>query len=34
MGERNFIDDLGAKLEIDKKRAKTIIQVMVFKNQG
>ena len=32
--EKNFIDDLQTKLEIDAKRAKTIVQVMVYKNQG
>jgi len=32
--EREFIDDLRDKLEVDKKRAKTIVQVMVYKNQG
>jgi len=32
--EKQFIDDLLIKLELDKKRAKTIVQVMVFKNQG
>ncbi len=32
--ERQFIDDLGGKLEVDQKRAKTIVQVMVYKNQG
>ena len=32
--EREFIDDLGGKLEIDKKRAKTVVQVMVYKNHG
>lgn len=32
--ERDFIDDLQAKLEIDAKRAKTIVQVMVYKNHG
>ncbi len=32
--EREFIDDLRAKLEIDEKRAKTIVQVMVYKNHG
>jgi len=32
--EREFIDDLQGKLEIDAKRAKAIIQVMVYKNQG
>ncbi|MHC2068675.1 tellurite resistance TerB family protein [Bremerella sp. T1] len=32
--EKEFIDDLMIKLEMDKTRAKTIVQVMVFKNQG
>jgi len=32
--EKVFIDDLQGKLEIDGKRAKTIVQVMVYKNQG
>ena len=32
--EKEFIDSLQAKLEIDPKRAKTIVQVMVYKNQG
>ncbi|MEW4565294.1 tellurite resistance TerB family protein [Bremerella sp. JC770] len=32
--EKEFIDDLMIKLEMDKNRAKTIVQVMVFKNQG
>lgn len=32
--EKTFIDDLQTKLEIDGKRAKTIVQVMVYKNQG
>ncbi len=32
--EKEFIDNLQGKLEIDSKRAKTIVQVMVFKNQG
>ena len=32
--ERDFIDDLRGKLEVDKKRAKAIVQVMVYKNQG
>ncbi|MEM7557568.1 MAG: tellurite resistance TerB family protein [Planctomycetota bacterium] len=32
--EKEFIDDLQGKLEIDEKRAKTIVQVMVYKNQG
>lgn len=32
--EKQFIDNLMIKLEIDRARAKTIIQVMVFKNQG
>ncbi|MEM7478662.1 MAG: tellurite resistance TerB family protein [Planctomycetota bacterium] len=32
--EKDFIDDLQTKLEIDEKRAKTIVQVMVYKNHG
>lgn len=32
--ERDFIDDLRGKLEVDKKRAKAIVQVMVYKNHG
>ena len=32
--EKTFIDDLMIKLELDSTRAKTIVQVMVFKNQG
>ena len=32
--EKEFIDDLQGKLEIDKKRAKAIVQVMVYKNHG
>ncbi len=32
--EREFIDDLQAKLEVDEKRAKAIVQVMVHKNHG
>ena len=32
--EREFIDDLREKLEIEQKRAKTIVQVMVYKNDG
>lgn len=32
--EKEFIDDLQGKLEIDAKRAKVIVQVMVYKNQG
>lgn len=32
--EKAFIDDLLIKLELDSQRAKTIVQVMVFKNQG
>lgn len=32
--EKAFIDDLMIKLEMDSQRAKTIVQVMVFKNQG
>lgn len=32
--EKEFIDDLLLKLELDATRAKTIVQVMVFKNQG
>lgn len=32
--EKDFIDSLQSKLEIDTKRAKTIVQVMVYKNHG
>lgn len=32
--EKEFIDDLKDKLEIEEQRAKTIVKVMVFKNQG
>lgn len=32
--EKAFIDELLIKLEIDRTRAKTIVQVMVFKNEG
>ena len=32
--EKEFIDDLQGKLEIDEKRAKAIVQVMVYKNHG
>ncbi len=32
--EKQFIDTLQEKLEIDAKRAKTIVQVIVYKNQG
>jgi len=32
--ERESIDGLKGKLEIDEKRAKTIVQVMVYKNHG
>jgi tellurite resistance protein len=32
--EREFIDDLQGKLGVDKKRAKAIVQVMVYKNRG
>ncbi len=32
--EREFIDDLQGKFEIDSKRAKAIVQVMVYKNHG
>ena len=32
--ERQFIDDLRGKLEVDQKRAKAIVQVMVYKNHG
>ncbi len=32
--EKDFIDDLQRKFEIDAKRAKTIVQVMVYKNHG
>jgi len=32
--EKEFIDDLLLKLEMDRTRATTIVQVMVFKNKG
>lgn len=32
--EREFIDDLRAKLGVDEQRAKAIVQVMVYKNDG
>jgi tellurite resistance protein len=32
--EKEFIDDLLIKLEMDRKRATSIVQVMVYKNQG
>ena len=32
--EKEFIDDLQSKLEIEPKRARRIVQVMVFKNHG
>jgi len=32
--EKQFIDDLQGKLEIDGKRAKAIVQVMIYKNAG
>ncbi|MBL8889298.1 MAG: tellurite resistance TerB family protein [Planctomycetaceae bacterium] len=32
--ERDFIDGLKAKLDIDEQRAKTIVKVMVYKNHG
>lgn len=32
--ERQFIDDLMIKFEMDRNRAKTIVQVMVYKNHG
>ncbi|MCA9175013.1 MAG: tellurite resistance TerB family protein [Planctomycetales bacterium] len=32
--EKTFIDDLMVKMEIDPRRAKTIVQVMAYKNQG
>lgn len=32
--EKDFIDELQGKFEIDAKRAKAIVQVMVFKNHG
>jgi tellurite resistance protein len=32
--ERDFIDDLQGKFEIEAKRAKAIVQVMVYKNHG
>lgn len=32
--EKEFIDDLKAKFDIDDQRAKTIVKVMVYKNHG
>lgn len=32
--EKAFIDDLMIKLELDRKRATTMVQVMVYKNEG
>ncbi len=32
--EKEFIDELLLKLEVDRDRAKTIVQIMVFKNEG
>ena len=32
--EKEFIDNLMIKFEMDRKRAKTIVQVMVHKNHG
>ena len=32
--EKDFIDKLMIKFEMDRKRAKTIVQVMVYKNHG
>lgn len=32
--EKTFIDDLMIKFEMDRDRAKSIVQVMVFKNHG
>lgn len=32
--EKTFIDNLMVKLELDRARAKTIVQVMVYKNHG
>lgn len=32
--EKEFIDGLKNKLELDGQRAKTIVKVMVYKNQG
>ncbi len=32
--EKEFIDSLKTKLELDDKRAKTIVKVMVYKNHG
>ena len=32
--EKEFIDNLMIKFEMDRKRAKTIVQVMVYKNHG
>ena len=32
--EKDFIDDLQTKLELDAKRAKVIVQAMIYKNHG
>ena len=32
--EKQFIDSLMQKLQIDETRAKTIVKVMVYKNKG
>ncbi len=32
--EKEFIDDLKTKFEIEEQRAKTIVKVMVYKNHG
>jgi tellurite resistance protein len=32
--EKEFIDGLVTKLDLDEKRAKTIVRVMVYKNHG
>lgn len=32
--EKTFIDDLQKKFELDEKRAKIIVKVMVYKNHG
>ena len=32
--EKTFIDDLMIKFEMDSKRAKSIVQVIVYKNDG
>ena len=32
--ERDFMDELRSKLEIDEERSRVIVQVMVYKNHG